>query len=373
MKLGKPKRYTWFRNAIDTSDSSSSSSSSTSSKKVHENSQPSIIAMAHPNSQHHYQHLVISMSSWLRVPKGRIFRQILATAICLILVYNVTSLAIETSSIPSSSSTGAVESLPAAAAALTLCESCEDDSSDASNQISQPQNGVNDKNYIGKHELPIVGTNAKTGSQGKLGKNHPDEVSSKTIQQSDNDSENNFAPPPLPQPAETSGSNYIYYYTDDISNRNRRNQNINYDINSPGADGENGDSNSNSDNQVLTTNSRGDDDDDGNSGYANRDEMERNDISMRSSNSNASSKSQKHSSAVKLRNRQSEKRASKKLLNLQYQKRRKLLDSIFLSIKSTKRFHKTRLEPVISTWFNLARDQVNKDDFLYFAFSFIWI
>jgi hypothetical protein len=44
--------------------------------------------------------------------------------------------------------------------------------------------------------------------------------------------------------------------------------------------------------------------------------------------------------------------------NSHYQQRKKLLESVFLSVKTTKRFHTTRLEPILKTWFNLAREQV---------------
>ena len=36
------------------------------------------------------------------------------------------------------------------------------------------------------------------------------------------------------------------------------------------------------------------------------------------------------------------------------------LSNVFLSVKSTKRFHSSRLEPILQTWFNLARDEVRK-------------
>lgn len=35
-----------------------------------------------------------------------------------------------------------------------------------------------------------------------------------------------------------------------------------------------------------------------------------------------------------------------------------VVDNVFLSVKSTKRFHQTRLQPVLKTWFNFAKEQV---------------
>jgi hypothetical protein len=39
------------------------------------------------------------------------------------------------------------------------------------------------------------------------------------------------------------------------------------------------------------------------------------------------------------------------------------LNNVFLSVKSTKRFHSSRLEPILQTWFNLAKDQVRANIF----------
>lgn len=44
-----------------------------------------------------------------------------------------------------------------------------------------------------------------------------------------------------------------------------------------------------------------------------------------------------------------------------------LLDNVFLSVKSTKRFHVSRLGPVLKTWFNLAKDQVSFTFFLHYS------
>lgn len=35
------------------------------------------------------------------------------------------------------------------------------------------------------------------------------------------------------------------------------------------------------------------------------------------------------------------------------------LDDVFISVKTTKNFHATRLDVIIKTWFTLAREQVN--------------
>lgn len=35
------------------------------------------------------------------------------------------------------------------------------------------------------------------------------------------------------------------------------------------------------------------------------------------------------------------------------------LDDIFISVKTTKKYHRTRLRLIIETWFQLARDQVS--------------
>ncbi len=35
------------------------------------------------------------------------------------------------------------------------------------------------------------------------------------------------------------------------------------------------------------------------------------------------------------------------------------LNDIFISVKTTKTFHKTRLDVILKTWFTLAKDQVN--------------
>jgi hypothetical protein len=35
------------------------------------------------------------------------------------------------------------------------------------------------------------------------------------------------------------------------------------------------------------------------------------------------------------------------------------LDDIFISVKTTKKYHHTRLRLIIETWFQLARDQVS--------------
>ena len=35
-----------------------------------------------------------------------------------------------------------------------------------------------------------------------------------------------------------------------------------------------------------------------------------------------------------------------------------IVDNLFLSVKSTKRFHQTRLKPILKTWFNFAKEQV---------------
>ena len=53
------------------------------------------------------------------------------------------------------------------------------------------------------------------------------------------------------------------------------------------------------------------------------------------------------------------KKQRNKLGSSHYQKRKKLLDSVFLSVKTTQRFHSSRLEPILKTWFNLAKEQVN--------------
>jgi len=44
------------------------------------------------------------------------------------------------------------------------------------------------------------------------------------------------------------------------------------------------------------------------------------------------------------------------------------LDNVFLSVKSTKRFHSSRLQPIVKTWLNLARDQVSVKINLSFIF-----
>lgn len=36
------------------------------------------------------------------------------------------------------------------------------------------------------------------------------------------------------------------------------------------------------------------------------------------------------------------------------------LDDIFISVKTTKKFHTTRLKAIVKTWFQLARDQVSR-------------
>lgn len=35
------------------------------------------------------------------------------------------------------------------------------------------------------------------------------------------------------------------------------------------------------------------------------------------------------------------------------------LDDIFISVKTTKKYHNTRLKLIVETWFQLARDQVS--------------
>jgi fringe protein len=35
------------------------------------------------------------------------------------------------------------------------------------------------------------------------------------------------------------------------------------------------------------------------------------------------------------------------------------LDDIFISVKTTKKYHDTRLRLIVETWFQLARDQVS--------------
>lgn len=321
------------------------------------------------------------MSSWLLVPRGRNFRHILATVLCVILVYHVTLLAIPTNSIPSSASGAPEESslltsndlnaLLPSAAALTACESCEDDGGnvlEANNQISQPQNRDSNENYNEKTQTLNVGTSTKTGSQGVVTKNN--EISSsqhqkmQAMRNSGGNTKNFALPPPLP--AETSGNSYNYYYTDEISNASKGNLNSNYETNNPSgaiadSESDNEDNLSYNDNQATKSKSGND------NASADQKQVEGNinrggnvakvELSSRSVHPNKTML--KNAQKVSVKNGgQFEKRASKKLLNLQYQKRRKLLDSIFLSIKSTKRFHKTRLEPVITTWFNLARDQV---------------
>lgn len=77
---------------------------------------------------------------------------------------------------------------------------------------------------------------------------------------------------------------------------------------------------------------------------------------MSKSGGEANLKVQKSSSSVlSVKNS----RRNKHRENSHYQKRKKLLESVFLSVKTTKRFHSTRLEPILRTWFNLAREQVN--------------
>ena len=48
----------------------------------------------------------------------------------------------------------------------------------------------------------------------------------------------------------------------------------------------------------------------------------------------------------------------KKKLNKSKSKVPTRLKDIFISVKTTKSFHKTRLDLIIKTWFNLAKDQV---------------
>lgn len=342
MKLGKPKRYTWFRNASDKVDNSSV-----------------IVKMASPGSHHFYQksNLVTNMSSWLLVPRGRNFRHILATVVCVILVYQITLLAISTKA-SISLTTGAVEenisndinSLPVVAA-LIQCESCEEDALGdvvASNQVSQPQSGVSNINYeTTEQKVPIVGTSEVRSSQASMSA-LPKAASQRQIQSSaDDDSDDdknnkatNLAPPLLP--AETSGSNYNYYYTDEVGIANKDNRNSK----DQGA----------ADSESVSSGNLNDDD---NQDIESRKTVNRNDKRAVSKKNSAPTISQSRKGLK-------EGLARKKLLNHQYQKRRKLLDSIFLSIKSTKRFHKSRLGPVVTTWFNLARDQVSSCKMMFF-------
>jgi len=50
--------------------------------------------------------------------------------------------------------------------------------------------------------------------------------------------------------------------------------------------------------------------------------------------------------------------SSKKLAMDYYQRRKKLLESMFLSVKTTERFHESRIRPIVDTWFKLASEQV---------------
>jgi len=145
----------------------------------------------------------------------------------------------------------------------------------------------------------------------------------------------NFAPPP---PPETSASNYNYLYNDGDS------------YNDNPEDNETETTKTNSNNAINNN-----DDETGTS-------------SKSSSSPNGISKSggdKKNSlSAVKSTSQSSRRikngRRNKLRENSHYQERKKLLESVFLSVKTTKRFHTTRLEPILKTWFNLAREQVRE-------------
>lgn len=305
--------------------------------------------MVNPSSNlHHQSNLVTSMSSWLLVPRGRNFRHILGTVLCVLLVYHVTLLAMPIANISSSSSSndnGALVDIN------TLCESCEDTSTSNSNKISQPQNQnrvINrDEDEVGGNIVRNSGvrTSASRGSQANVRTvrahiSHDENSKSlepvySSVSNSNNDSEDdekesNFAPPQQPV-MDTSGNNYNYYYTDEVINSDVSNGKPALEIGDSSISDSNKYDKSNSDNRKII-----------------------NDGGLIKPHKSMGQKKPVNGKVHDKRNNN-----NKKLLNLQYQKRRKLLDSVFISVKSTKRFHKTRLGPVINTWFNLAKDQVS--------------